>query len=505
MVHPDVNKAKTNALVALHAVYSSYGDECLSTMVVARRWDIDRKEYQDFFPPSTSLTSHVRTCARDQAVWIFQSWLESIYGVQLRDYIVEHRDEFTDDERVQLFTIGLHKVTEACAWGKYTIEQRMVDKYWSWVWDEEITGKRPHFGSNGMLLTENCLILDVAEEAKGLGSHWIAVSCGILTDDTPRDVNGRALTKRTVFPLADHPCLRDGTKLAKAVLVQQRPSDGRWTMRFTEYVPHVADLPPDAPKIAVDVGKTVSAATSDGRLWGEQFVHEFDELHGNIKSIRANRQRQKIKKDSERLHALERKLTAMMKTAMGTVANQLIKAYPGYRFVLEDLCLTGTRGQKRFAYKLLQRLLDQKVCTEKQNPAYTSQECPSCGHVCRGNRHGINFKCLCCGRVSHADYVGAHNLLGRSEDKEIELETEVATVRAVLRERYHRRRGSSSGGRVTRRRTTGRPDAQGLARAKAPRGEASNSSTEQSVGAKTDQKLVRRRKYGATIKLLTSD
>jgi predicted RNA-binding Zn-ribbon protein involved in translation (DUF1610 family) len=63
-----------------------------------------------------------------------------------------------------------------------------------------------------------------------------------------------------------------------------------------------------------------------------------------------------------------------------------------------------------------------KAPTITVNPAYTSQMCPSCGYVSRENRRGIEFQCRSCGRISHADVVGAINLLGRSEDKQVGLD-----------------------------------------------------------------------------------
>jgi transposase len=47
------------------------------------------------------------------------------------------------------------------------------------------------------------------------------------------------------------------------------------------------------------------------------------------------------------------------------------------------------------------------------NPKYTSQTCPVCGFISRGNRKNESFKCLECGFVGHADHVGAINISER--------------------------------------------------------------------------------------------
>ncbi|MHB1335925.1 MAG: RNA-guided endonuclease InsQ/TnpB family protein [Candidatus Humimicrobiaceae bacterium] len=47
------------------------------------------------------------------------------------------------------------------------------------------------------------------------------------------------------------------------------------------------------------------------------------------------------------------------------------------------------------------------------DPAYTSQECPICHYVDSLSRNGIYFRCRACGYTSHADRVGAMNIVNR--------------------------------------------------------------------------------------------
>ena len=135
----------------------------------------------------------------------------------------------------------------------------------------------------------------------------------------------------------------------------------------------------------------------------------------------------------------------MIKTATGTISNQLVKSFPDHTFVLEDLDLKGCRGPKRFAYRALHNSLSRKAKIEEVNPSYSSQRCPSCGHVERGNRDGIKFHCQHCGRKGHSDVVGGMNLLGRSEDKQIHSCDHYSAVKSLLRQRYLRKRNSSLG------------------------------------------------------------
>ena len=52
------------------------------------------------------------------------------------------------------------------------------------------------------------------------------------------------------------------------------------------------------------------------------------------------------------------------------------------------------------------------------NPAYTSQECNSCGYVDENNRKTQkNFKCCWCGYKIQADVGGSRTILVRSSDE----------------------------------------------------------------------------------------
>lgn len=59
------------------------------------------------------------------------------------------------------------------------------------------------------------------------------------------------------------------------------------------------------------------------------------------------------------------------------------------------------------------RCEENRVFFRSINPYKTSQACPSCSHIERGNRVGENFRCLKCGYSEHADIVGSFNILTR--------------------------------------------------------------------------------------------
>ncbi|MBU0551289.1 transposase, partial [Myxococcota bacterium] len=247
------------------------------------------------------------------------------------------------------------------------------------------------------------------------------------------------------LPLVGNPYIQQADHLSKGIQARKTKT-GRWRFEAVEKSTWEAPEPPeDAHRLGVDVGLNVLAATSDGVLYGEHVKPKFDKLYQRIKRLRANRQRQGFKENSPRLDRLESRLSGLVKTETGRVANTLVRKHPDTVFVVEDLDLRGCRGQKRFAYRALQTNLERKALVEKVNPAYTSQECPSCGYVSRQNRSGIKFVCKCCGRRAHADWVGASGILRRSGDKDVGRGDHPRDVKRVLRERYLLCRDSSSG------------------------------------------------------------
>lgn len=437
--HPLTNQGKLQQLDNLHHEYVQYVRECVLKMVVDHRVNVFPSERKTYFGRPAHLTVHIAQSAQIQAVSLVTTWVAGLYGRVLRKHI--QKQGLPELETIQLYTIGKYKLTHGGTFGRAVVPQHLVDLYWSWVWDPSVVGNPPVVGPRTpMRLTEMTTTFGENKDSTHFKGWWLRFS---------------SLTRRKTveIPLKSSPYLRKHTGFALTVYVQ-RTVDGLWAFRFTEKGADEKEPTFDgsAGKIGVDVGLNVLAATSNGDLYGQTFKSKFDKLRKKVLEVRANRQRQGIKTDSKRLWKLERRLSGQIKTATGTVANQLVERHPHHTFVVEDLDLSGCKGSKRFAYRALHSALSRKAAVEVVNPAYSSQTCPSCGYVSRGNRNGVVFQCRSCGRKGHADFVGGLNLLRRSEDKQIRLDTPVKSVRGMLRGRYlaRRRAGSSSSGFLVR-------------------------------------------------------
>jgi len=329
-------------------------------------------------------------------------------------------ETITETQAKALYTVGKYCVSQPNT--KNTQED--IDLYWTLL--EEHGGKKPHVSDNlPMRLSGMTARLENPEETL-LADFWLRVS-----SLEPR--------KSIWLPLVGNPYVSNADQVVKDTLVR-KDKKGRWRFEAVEtkewFVPEPKE---DAPKLGIDVGLNVLAACSNGDLYGEKVKPKFEKLYQTVLTVRKNRQRQGFKENSPRLDCLESRLSGMVKTETGTIANRLVKRFPDHIFVIEDLDLSGCRGQKRFAYRALQKALETKANILKVNPAYTSQECPSCGYISKKNRHGVKFVCTCCGRKGHADWVGSQNILRRSEDKSILANDHPTVVKRELLERFQRK------------------------------------------------------------------
>ena len=417
------NGGKCAQLSDLRAAYMSYVQECLDLLVIDKLNAVVPSDRRSFFPSSSVLSSQIVKNCQAQAVDLVNTWSKGIYARKLAKHI-QKQQNLTDHQRMELRCCGKYGVNKAGRFGKGVISQEMVDLYWGWVWDTSVSGNPPTVSDRLPMVMSEMTCTFGASKTSTHFDWWLKVSSL---------VNGKTIK----LPLAATPYLHDG--LQKTVIVSKTSRNG-WRFQFSE---KCADAVFDgsAGSVGVDVGLNVLAATSDGRLFGRSVKSRFDKLYKTVQKIRGNRQRQNLPRNSKRLDKLETKLTGLVKTATGMIANKLVKSFPSHTMVVEDLDLSGSRGAKRFAYRALQKSLETKAIVVKVNPAYTSQECPSCHFVSPKNRTGINFVCIQCGRTSHADVVGGVNLLRRSEDKRIHLNDHPSVVKRVLDTQFRTLRG----------------------------------------------------------------
>ena len=179
------------------------------------------------------------------------------------------------------------------------------------------------------------------------------------------------------------------------------------------YIRVSVDVPTPAVKsggqsLGIDRGVNVVLATSEGQLIGTDLDRYIDRIKRTVPG------------SNGRARAMK---------ARTQYVNECLKTLPFAAFtifVIEQLkgIKFGKRGKlsrrmnRRFSHwtvgsmgERLQQLCQENcVLLAEVPPAYTSQCCPACSHVEKGNRRGTVFRCRACGYIQHADLVGARNI-----------------------------------------------------------------------------------------------
>lgn len=405
------------SLEKLYEQYRLYLQECVNVLVENKISNLNRSEYKNLFPKSNVLITTISQCCQHHAVNILISWFSSNYTNKVKSkikYLIKEK-KITKEYSKKLFTIGKYNISKPYK----DITKEDINYYWDILLKY---CKTPNISKKVGIKT-TYLTSVLKENDNKLSNLWVGIS--VLNKG-----------KRTYLPLKGNPFIKNKNEVAKSLLIN-KDKLGRWYIQAVENKEYeIPKLPENYNKITVDVGLNTLAATSDGRLYGVKFKKPFDYKYNKIKSIRANRQRQNLKENSKRLDKLEYKLSEFIKSSVGNITNKLVKDYPNTLFIVEDLDLQGSRGQKRFAYNKLINSLKTKANIEKVNPAFTSQVCTSCNYLNKNNRKGTKFICKSCGKISHSDIVGARNLFRRSEQIEISCDISVSEVEDYLRKQY---------------------------------------------------------------------
>jgi transposase, IS605 OrfB family, central region len=162
----------------------------------------------------------------------------------------------------------------------------------------------------------------------------------------------------------------------------------------------------------------------------------------------ASLQKRKIKpRDDKKYRQYVDKLRDYLKNEINRLLNVIVKIYKPKRIIVEKLDFRSPELSKRLN-RLIQRFgkkyIKQKLERLQQlygieiieiNPAYTSQECSSCGYVDERNRKNTQeFECRTCKNKINAQINGAKNILKRSSLGSLYLTKK--QVLKILIERY---------------------------------------------------------------------
>lgn len=174
--------------------------------------------------------------------------------------------------------------------------------------------------------------------------------------------------------------------------------------------------------------------------------NQVKQKRAHYKTLRKQLQQRQTPSARRRLKAIGQRENRWIQDVNHCISKALVENNPkGTLHVIEDLsgirsATERIRVKDRYVsvswayYDLEQKLIykanehGQKVI--KVNPRYTSQTCPNCGHVDKGNRdkHNHVFRCKNCGYTSNDDRIGAMNLYRMGIEYLVESQTSTSDL-----------------------------------------------------------------------------
>jgi putative transposase len=171
---------------------------------------------------------------------------------------------------------------------------------------------------------------------------------------------------------------------------------------------------PSGDAVGVDSGINALCSTSDGEQFGlrmKELVEKWKRCAWGSKAHkRAQAEiRQYIREEAKRLFQKKQFRVLVVEGLHNLSHGTRLK-----RRLSKNMRRSVHGWRWRLWLDSLKALCDEHcVSYQEVNPAYTSQTCPACGFVNRGNRRGEKFQCLTCGHADNADINGAVNILKR--------------------------------------------------------------------------------------------
>ena len=165
--------------------------------------------------------------------------------------------------------------------------------------------------------------------------------------------------------------------------------------------------------IGIDTGINALASLSTGKQFGKDIKECIERVkrckqggNGKLRARRALKQR------------IDEIAKEVIKTSPDLIVVEALKKM-GHNSKLKRRLSKNIRrsiGSWNWKYwlgRVEQRCEDNRVSFRTVSPFYTSQTCPACSHIDRGNRDGELFRCQKCGYTDNADITASRNILSR--------------------------------------------------------------------------------------------
>lgn len=206
----------------------------------------------------------------------------------------------------------------------------------------------------------------------------------------------------------------------------------------------------ETESIAIDLGLNPLFATDRGDLLGRNFLKTLTEFDRKITNRMRFLQKNNIRPRSDKKYCkLIENLRSYLKNEINRILNRIVETYKPATIIIEKLNFQSPELSKKmnrliqnFGKKYIREKLNRfkelfSIKIIEVNPAYTSQECSSCGYIDSGNRKDTEtFRCKACNSKINAQVNGARNISKRSSLAEVSLHTPKKRVLQILVNHY---------------------------------------------------------------------
>jgi len=225
------------------------------------------------------------------------------------------------------------------------------------------------------------------------------------------------------------------------------------TVVYEEEINYPESYPKDI--LGIDIGLKRLITDSNGEFI-KQNVNIIKKVN-NIVNKQSNRQtleeHLKVKYNNNDFRLKDKRYLRQQTKVSDYVKNnnrykikQYLKSHTDYHIIMEDIKLRDSKTYDKKTNYLLRRLhiqhLKQDIFGYAKklgigvtliNPAFTSQQCPICGHISKDNRKTQEtFCCVKCGHENNADVNASINIKNRLFEKRIKLNTPFWKVKQIL-------------------------------------------------------------------------
>ena len=175
--------------------------------------------------------------------------------------------------------------------------------------------------------------------------------------------------------------------------------------------------------LAIDVGINCLMSCSDGRQIGSNLKKLLNEL---------NQKQQKSKSFNRKLNQIHNYIRwCVNQLDWSSLSDLVIENLKYIQIGTKQKVNKATRELlSKWNLGLWHRAIEQKceencVYLHSVEPKYTSQTCPRCGNVDKGNRNGVLFRCVTCGYEANADLNASINILNRFRQEKLNLSADI--------------------------------------------------------------------------------